>query len=137
LQYINTLTSVLDSTKIVPGQPISCRTLAVPGGHGATWSGYGRYSSEKIAQRKNTAAEGYEIKGEYVLKFIIDLDYWGNKDPVVPEFALVWFTDGSRVSSGTGSGIFGVRPNRSLCFPLGDFATVFQTEIYTILQCAY
>jgi hypothetical protein len=66
LQYINTLTSVLDSTKTVPGQPISCRTLAVRGGHGTTWSGDGRYSSEKMAQRKNTAAEGYEIKGEHV-----------------------------------------------------------------------
>jgi hypothetical protein len=52
LQYINTLTSVLDSTKIVLGQPITCRTLAVRGGHGATWSGYGRYSSEKMAQKK-------------------------------------------------------------------------------------
>jgi Fe2+ transport system protein FeoA len=29
----------------------------VRGGHGTTWSGYGRYSSEKIAQRKNTAAD--------------------------------------------------------------------------------
>jgi hypothetical protein len=52
LQYINTLTAVLDNTKIVPGQPISCRTLAVRGGHGTTWSGYGRYSSEKMAQKK-------------------------------------------------------------------------------------
>jgi len=38
---------------------------------------------------------------------------------------------------GTGSGIYGQRPNRSYCFPLGKFATVFQTEIYGILQCAY
>jgi ribonuclease HI len=39
--------------------------------------------------------------------------------------------------SGTGSEIFGVRPNRSLGFSLGKFATVFQTEMYAILQCAY
>jgi len=30
----------------------------------------------------------------------------------------------------------GLRPNRSFSFPLGKFATVFQTEIYDILQCA-
>jgi hypothetical protein len=54
-----------------------------------------------------------------------------------PEDALIWFTDGSRAASGTGSVIFGLRPNRSLSFPLGNFATVFQTEIYAILQCAY
>jgi len=26
---------------------------------------------------------------------IIDWDYWRNKDPVFPEDALIWFTDGS------------------------------------------
>jgi hypothetical protein len=72
-----------------------------------------------------------------IFKVIIDWDYWRNEDPVFPENALIWFTDGSRVSSGTRSGIFGVRPNRSLSYPLGTFATVFQTEIYAILQCAY
>jgi hypothetical protein len=72
-----------------------------------------------------------------IFKVIIDLDYWRNEDEVFPEDALIWFTDGSRVSLGTGSGIFGVRPNRSLSFPVGNFATVFQTEIYAILQCAY
>ena len=53
-----------------------------------------------------------------------------------PEDTLIWFTDGSRANSGTGSGIFGIRPNRSFSFPLGKFATVFQTEIHAILQCA-
>jgi hypothetical protein len=31
---------------------------------------------------------------------------------------------------------YGIRPNRSLSFLLGKFATVFQTEIYATLQCA-
>jgi hypothetical protein len=68
---------------------------------------------------------------------IIDADYSTNKDPVLPKDVLVWYTDGSRTDSGTGSGIYGLRPNRSYCFPLGKYATVFQTEVYTILQCAY
>jgi ribonuclease HI len=72
-----------------------------------------------------------------IFSVIIDQDYWRNKDPVFPEDALIWFTDGPRANSGTGSGIFGIRPNRSSSFPLGKFATVFQTEIYAILQCAY
>jgi ribonuclease HI len=70
-----------------------------------------------------------------IFRVIIDRDYWRNKDPVFPEDALIWFTDGPRANSGTGSGIFGIRPNRSFSFPLGNFATVFQTEIYAILQC--
>jgi hypothetical protein len=66
LQYVNTLTAVLDNTKIVPGQPISYRTLAVRGGHGTTGQGMEGTAVEKWHKRKNTAAEGYEIKGEYV-----------------------------------------------------------------------
>jgi hypothetical protein len=38
-------------------------------------------------------------------KVIIDWDYWRNVDPVVLEDTLVWFTNGSRMPSGTGSGI--------------------------------
>jgi ribonuclease HI len=69
-------------------------------------------------------------------KVITDRDYWRTKDPVFPEDALIWFTDSSRADSGMGSGICGLRPNSSLSFPLGKFATVLQTEIYAILQCA-
>jgi ribonuclease HI len=71
-----------------------------------------------------------------IFSVIIDRDYWRNKDAVFPEDALIRFTDGSRANSGTGSGIFGIRPNRSFSLPLGKFATVFQTGIYAILQCA-
>jgi hypothetical protein len=67
---------------------------------------------------------------------IIDQEFWRNKDPVLPRDALIWFTDGSRADSRTGSGINGIRPERSFSFSLGKFATVFQTEIYAILQCA-
>jgi len=70
-----------------------------------------------------------------IFKVIIDWDYWRYKDPLFPEDALIWFTDGSRANSRTGSGIFGLRPNRSFSLPLDKFATVFQTEIYAILQC--
>jgi hypothetical protein len=68
---------------------------------------------------------------------IIDAEHWRNKDPSFPEDVLVWYTDGSRTDSETGAGIQGFRPNRSYCFPLGKYVTVFQTEIYAILQCAH
>jgi hypothetical protein len=55
---------------------------------------------------------------------IIDWDYWKNKEPEFPEEALIWFTDGSRANSGTGSGIFGLRPKSSLNFPLGKIASL-------------
>jgi hypothetical protein len=71
-----------------------------------------------------------------LFKVIIDLDYWKNKNPAFLKDTLIWFTDGSRADSETGSGIFGLRPTGRLSFPLGKYATVFQTEICAILQCA-
>jgi hypothetical protein len=53
---------------------------------------------------------------------IIDTDYWRNKDPELPKDALIWFTDGSRTDLGTGSGIYGLKPNKSYSFSLGKFA---------------
>jgi hypothetical protein len=53
-------------------------------------------------------------------KVIIDQDYWEIKDPEFPEDALIWYTDGSRADSGTGSDICGLRPNSSLSFPLNE-----------------
>jgi hypothetical protein len=70
-----------------------------------------------------------------IFSVIIDRDYWRKKDPVFPEDALIWFTDISRADSGTGSGIFGIRPNRCFSFPLGKFAMVFQTEICRSSMC--
>jgi len=56
---------------------------------------------------------------------------------VFPDDASICFTDGSKANSGTESGIYGLRSNRSFSFPLGKIASVFQTETYAILQCAY
>jgi ribonuclease HI len=72
-----------------------------------------------------------------IFTITIDWDLWGKKDPVFPEGALIWFTDGSRANSGMGSGIFGLKPSRSLSFHLGKFATVFQAEVNAILQRAH
>jgi hypothetical protein len=69
-----------------------------------------------------------------IFSVIIDMDYWRNKDPTFPEDVLIWYTDGSRTDSGTGSGICGLKPNKSYSFPLGKFASVFKTEIYAILH---
>jgi hypothetical protein len=58
LQDVNTYTSVPDSTKLFLVNQFTCRTLAEQGGHCATSSGDGRYSSEKMAQNKKTLQQG-------------------------------------------------------------------------------
>jgi hypothetical protein len=72
-----------------------------------------------------------------IFNVIIDTDYWRDKDPEIPKDALIWFTNRSRTDLGTGTWIYGLKPNKSYSFSLGKFASVFQTEIYAILQCAY
>jgi hypothetical protein len=68
-----------------------------------------------------------------IFSITIDWDFWRNRDPYSPR--MLW--SGSLMDLGLTqgrSGIFGLRPNRSFSFPLGKFATVFQTEIYAIIQ---
>jgi hypothetical protein len=60
-----------------------------------------------------------------IYKVIIDVDYWRNNDLKLPEDIIVRFTDGFRKDSGTGAGVYGIRPNRSFKFSLGKFASVF------------
>jgi hypothetical protein len=50
---------------------------------------------------------------------------------------LVWFTDGSKMREGTGTGIYGQSVGRRLSLPLGRYTTVFQAEICAILACVY
>ena len=46
---------------------------------------------------------------------------------------LVWFTDGSRTTEGTGSGVYWLSANRRLSISLEKHTTVFQAEVYAIL----
>jgi hypothetical protein len=71
-----------------------------------------------------------------IFKVNVGWDYCSKKDPVFPKDTLVCFTDGCKADSGTGSGIYDLRPKGSLRYPLGKFTTVFRTELYDILQCA-
>jgi hypothetical protein len=60
---------------------------------------------------KNVGDPFPDIQSDYIipvchtknLMVIIDQEYWKNKDPVFPDDALIWFTDGSRANSGTGA----------------------------------
>ena len=70
-----------------------------------------------------------------IFNVIIDMDYWRNKDPLRPKDALICFSDGPRTDLGTGSGVYGLKPNKSYSFSLGKFASVLLTEICHITMC--
>ncbi|XP_028161440.1 uncharacterized protein LOC114353581 [Ostrinia furnacalis] len=48
--------------------------------------------------------------------------------------SLIWYTDGSKMNSGTGAGVYSKQSEHSES--LGRFATVFQAETYAIIMCA-
>jgi hypothetical protein len=66
LQYVNTHTSVSDSTKLFLVNQFTCRTLAVRGVTVPPGQVMGSTAVKKWHKRKNTAADGYESRGEYV-----------------------------------------------------------------------
>ncbi|XP_031783888.1 uncharacterized protein LOC116417009 [Nasonia vitripennis] len=61
---------------------------------------------------------------------------WKARRDSLPGTGDVWYTDGSRAETGTGSGYYCQRDGRGTFFSLGRYATVFQTDIYAILTCA-
>lgn len=46
-----------------------------------------------------------------------------------------WFTDGSRRDGRSGAGVFCEESEVELYFPLGEYASVFQAEVFAILKC--
>lgn len=50
---------------------------------------------------------------------------------------IVWYTDGSKKDGGSGSGIYGERPRMRLAKSLGKYASVYQAEMYAIIECVH
>ena len=66
----------------------------------------------------------------------VDRQTYNTHQSTNPSDGLIWFTDGSKTEEGAGAGIYGEKPRKSFSFSLGKYTTVFQAEVYAILQCA-
>jgi hypothetical protein len=49
---------------------------------------------------------------------------------------LIWFTDDSKTTKGTGAGAYCHGTRRNLSLSLGQYTTVFQAEVYVNKACA-
>lgn len=58
---------------------------------------------------------------------------WDVGGPTVREGSIIFFTDGSKIGTNTGAGIFG--PGVNISVAMGHWPTVFQAEIFAILEC--
>lgn len=55
---------------------------------------------------------------------------------VTPPGSLIWFTDGSKRGGEVGCGVFGLTPEYKMHTNLGNHASIFQAEIFGIIECA-
>ncbi len=90
----------------------------------------------------------HQFRSDHIIpQFLFDKDYdisfpkredWLNNLVSIPENSLLCYTDGSRLTdveqSGAGVHIVGEDFDESM--PLGQYATVFQAEMFAILSCA-
>ena len=60
---------------------------------------------------------------------------WETGGPAVRQGSIIFYTDGSKMNKATGAGITG--PGINEYISMGNWPTVFQAEIYVIMECAY
>ena len=67
-------------------------------------------------------------------RYSTDRAKWANGALARDPRSLIWYTDGSKMESGVGAGVFG--PNTKLSIPMGSCPSVFQAEVHAIEICA-
>jgi hypothetical protein len=79
----------------------------------------------------------FDLEPKYSV-IMLTREEW-NRGPGTPAHVkgLIWFTDCSRTTEGTGAVVYGQSLGRRLSISLGMYATVFQAEVYAILACVY
>ena len=69
-------------------------------------------------------------------KFLVDIpnrERWKRKDLMFKGYDSIWYTDGSKTSTGVGLGVYGY--NTKLYISLGQYMTIFQAEMLAIISC--
>jgi hypothetical protein len=79
---LNTYTSVPESTKIVPVQPIHMQNTSCARGHVATSSGDCRWCSEKLSQKKKHCSGRVDDQCRICLGRLCTYFYTGDANPV-------------------------------------------------------
>ncbi|XP_061723681.1 uncharacterized protein LOC133529895 [Cydia pomonella] len=61
---------------------------------------------------------------------------WSNGQIKWKEESLRWYTDGSKSGSEVGCRVYGEAPRKGISVNLGRYCSIFQAEVYAILECA-
>jgi ribonuclease HI len=112
---------------------------------GGIWRGkrdFGHISIERMLHNKIPASKlpgdqivkRYDFKRNYLVTFPSRADWKLN--PNLLNDGKRYFTDGSKIRTRSGCGIFDEERNTGYSFPLGRDISVFQAEVMAILECA-
>ncbi|KAJ8914612.1 hypothetical protein NQ315_015349 [Exocentrus adspersus] len=81
-----------------------------------------------------------QLSGEYMFNRDFEISIGDRGDLTEDHYStlpgITWYTDGSKTEQGTGAGIYSGMRKIELSLPLGRYTSVFQAEVYALLQCA-
>lgn len=83
----------------------------------------------------DTMTPTYNFTKNYTVKFP-SRDDWLKGQTSIKDNCLTWYTDGSKKGNDVGSGIYGENPRLRQAQNLGNYASIFQAEVYAITACA-
>ena len=86
----------------------------------------------------NSIVDWMPTKANYDIPFTVDAKSrceWDNGGPNLRPGSIVFYTDGSKMNNRTGAGVYG--PGIKIFFPMGQYPTVFQAEVYAIIECLH
>lgn len=107
----------------------------VKGGHSAIWQKLISFCPTAL-MRSDKMVPKHVFDKSFAIQTPTREEWLENKEMLQKFNGLIWYTDGSKMEEATAASIYGQSPKTKLRFPLGEFATVFQAEIYAILACA-
>ncbi|XP_052562529.1 uncharacterized protein LOC128092544 [Culex pipiens pallens] len=85
----------------------------------------------------NSIVDWMPTKANYNIPFTVDAKSryeWDNGGPNLRPGSIEFYTDGSKMNNNTGAGVYG--PGIKKFIPMGHYPTVFQAEVYAIVECA-
>lgn len=103
-------------------------------GHTASLERYSNSIPELLMSTDKCAPEYYFDKTFDIN--IPERSEWENIENMFEEQGVTVYTDGSKMDSGSGAGVYSVNPPMELSYPLGVYASVYQAEIFAILKSA-
>lgn len=140
--------AALDAILDLPPLHLHLRMVAAASMHRIATQGEGKWLSKSLGSFQE-AVMSRNILGMYTDNMtpqcclqklytveLLSRDNWLKGQVTWKNGSLIWYTDGSKSGHHVGCGVYGERPCVRKSLNLGKYASIFQAEVYAILECA-